>query len=502
MQDASIRKRDDRPLAGVGRQAVVDIGSNSVRLVIFDGPARSPMPICNEKALCGLGRDMTEKGELNPAAADYALATLTRFRRLIAEHGDPPVRVFATAAVREAADGKAFVKQVTSLGFDVDVIDGGEEALLAALGVVSYEPGATGIVGDMGGGSLELVALKDGAVEDNVSLSIGPLRLMQQSAGKAGKALDLIGAALDGVDWLKAGRFDALYSVGGAWRALARIHMRLRSYPLSILHHYEFSRADAISICELIARQTSRSLQEIPGIPRRRLDTLPFASLAFKALLQRTAVQKVVISAGGVREGLLYKWLPEEERRLDPLLESAGFFADRLSPEPSFGKVLVPFTEGLFEGESAAERRVRAATCRLADIGAYFHPDLRAMQAFDTSLRAPFYGVTHTERIAVALSLHCRHDGRAPALTDEHLLGLLTWEERQRATRLGLAMRFAGALAPKAPHALAGCSLTQEDGRIIFRAPEIIRSLMGELPRKRLEALASAFDAAPDEDYY
>ena len=491
----------DHALA-IGRQAVVDIGSNSVRLVVYDGPRRAPMPICNEKALCGLGRDMTAEGDLNPDASEYALATLRRFRRLLEEFGDPPTRVIATAAVREAGNGKAFVKEIAKLGFDVDVIAGGEEALLAAKGVISYEPGASGIVGDMGGGSLELVALSKGQIKNNDSLSIGPLRLMQKSDGKIANTSTIIDPILDSVSWLKPKKFETLYSVGGAWRAIARIHMRLRSYPLSVLHHYELSQAEAIEICDLVSKQSRRSLEEIPGIPRRRLDTLPFAAVVFKAVLQRTRVKRVVVSAGGVREGLLYQDLSDAEREKDPLIDGARFFAVRLSPEASFGEALPSLTNGLFPDESAACNRIRLATCLLSDIASFFHPDLRAMQAFDTALRAPFYGVTHEERISIALSLFCRHDGGRPSFPDENVVGLLDWEEQQRAVRLGLAMRFAGALAPKSPAAIDGCTLSYSDDKVVFNAPVHVESLMGEHPRKRLEALAAAFEAEAVETYF
>lgn len=496
MNDVSTRK------SGPGRQAVIDVGSNSVRLVIYDGPRRAPMPICNEKALCGLGREMTEEGDLNPESVEYALATLQRFKRVLAEHDNPPTRVIATAAVREARNGKAFVSEIDKLGFTTEIIGGAREAELAAHGVVSYEPGATGLVGDMGGGSLELVALDNGAVAENVSLSIGPLRLMQASGGKTGAASKLIGPALAEAPWLKARKFKTIYSVGGAWRAIARIHMRLRDYPLPVLHHYELTRAEALGVCDLIAKQSRQSLEEIPGIPLRRLDTLPFASLVFREVLNLTKVERVMVSAGGVREGLIYDDLSPAEKGLDPLLEGARFFAARLSPEPAFGEAVIALTADLFPDESPAETRIRVATCMLSDIGAYFHPDLRAMQAFETALRAPFYAVTHKERIIIALALHCRHDGRKPPSHADQLIALLSETEQARATRLGLAMRFAGALAPKAPAALEGARLQIDKDVVTFKAPEETEALMGELPRRRLDALAGAFDVKPSEEYF
>ena len=483
------------------KRAVIDIGSNSVRLVIYEGTRRAPAPICNEKALCGLGRDMGDDGALNPDAVQYALSTLSRFQYLLKEHGEPETRAIATAAVREAADGKAFVKKVKNLGFNVEIIEGEREAELAALGVISYGYKADGLVGDMGGGSLELVAVKDGKLKNKTSLSIGPLRLMQQCEGDIKKAPALIGKALDGVDWIKPEKYKTLYSVGGAWRAVARIHMRLRSYPLSVLHDYELSQRDAIDICDLVARQSRRSLEEIPGIPRRRIDTLPYAALVLKALLQRMKSEHMLVSAGGVREGLLYEDLTEKERAIDPLLTGATFFADRLSPNIGYGAAVFALTSGLFPDETEAEKRLREATCLLIDTGAFFHPDLRGDHAFDTALRAPFYAISHKGRASMALSLFVRHQGRRTAFPDDQAVGLLSWEEQTTAARLGLAMRFAGALAPKAPSLLKGCSLSLENGSLIFKAPKHIEKLMEDFPRRRLESLAAAFEAQTVEIY-
>lgn len=484
------------------RQAVIDIGSNSIRLVIYDGPRRAPAPICNEKALCGLGRDMSVDGRLHPEAAAYALATLKRFRLLLDGHGDPPTIVVATAAVREAVDGPDFVREVAKIGFKAAVIDGAEEARLSALGVVSYEPDATGLVGDMGGGSLELVAVENGVVRETSSLSIGPFRLMQKTGGAIAAGAPFIERALDEATFLGPGRFETLYAVGGAWRAVARIHMRLRSYPLSVLHHYEMTRAEALDVCQLIAKQSRRSLEEIPGIPRRRLETLPFAALVLTGVLNRTAPRRIVISAGGLREGALFDALTPAERLEDPLLAGARFLAERYAPDAAMGRTLAPLTAPLFLDESAAEARVRMAACLLCDLGAYFHPDLRSIHAYDTALRASLYGATHTERIAIAWSLFVRHDGEREDFPDSPSLGLLSWDHQQRATRLGLALRFASAFAPKAAAALSGVTLRREGARLTLRAPARARALMSELPRRRFEALAAAFDSEAVEDYY
>ncbi len=483
-------------------KAVVDIGSNSVRLVIYNGPGRAPISICNEKVLCGLGRDMTGDGRLNPDAAADAIATLTRFRRILDEYGRPPVHAIATAAVREAKDGKKFVTAISSLGFDVNIISGAEEAKLAALGVVSFEPGATGLVGDMGGGSLELVALDMGEIGQTTSLPIGPFNVMRAAREDITAAKKMIEKELDSAKFLTNDAYDKLYAVGGAWRAIARIHMRLRSYPLSVLHHYEMTTQQAIEICDLVSRQSRRSLEDIPGIPRRRIDTLPFASLVMRSVLKRAAAKKVVVSSGGVREGLLYQDLAKRERKQDPLIAACRFFAERLAPAPDYGEAVAAVIAPLFADDDPAAKRMREATSILIDIGAYFHPDRRAHQAFDAALSAPFVGVSHEERVAAALALFRRHQGRTAAPPDEQAMALLSWDAQQKAMRLGLALRFVAALAPKLSAPLQHCRLElEESGRLIFRAPADRKVLMGETPRKRFASLAAAFEADPVEIY-
>ncbi len=495
MQTKSTEAQGEDICGGVPlRRAVVDIGSNSVRLVIFDGPDRAPMAICNEKALCGLGRDMTDDGALNPASVTDAIATLKRFRIILRAYGDPPTQTIATAAVREAKDGEAFVAAVRDLGFDAMVISGAEEAELAALGVLSVEPGARGLAGDMGGGSLELVSIKKGAAAQSVSLPIGPLSVMRESGGNLNAARKIIESALKSVKFVRRSGFESLFTVGGAWRSIARIHMNLKHYPLSVLHHYELPTASAIEVCDLVARQSRKSLEEIPGISRKRIDTLPFAAIALKALLLEMNAARMVVSAGGVREGLLYKALTPTRRDADPLLEACRFFSLRFAPEPAFGAAAFSVIAPLFSDASAVAMRILEATSELADIAAFSHPDLRGRQAFDTALSAPFVGVTHKERVWIALALYCRYCGRNAALPNEQAISLLDWDEQQTATQAGLALRFAATLAPKSPGLLKGCTLTKSADGIALNASADHEALIGETPRKRLDSLAASFE--------
>ena len=483
------------------RRAVIDIGSNSVRLVVYDGPRRAPFAVCNEKALCGLGRDMTEDGRLNPDNAAFALATLTRFRRVLDDLKPDRVQAVATAAVRAAVDGADFVRKANALGFDIEIIDGAEEATLAAYGVMSYEPSASGIIGDMGGGSLELVHVNDADIRKSTSLPIGPLKLMQAHPEVSPGLKKAIDQSIGGVKWLAKSNAKKLYVVGGAWRALARLHMSLRDYPLSVLHHYEFTAKEAIELCEFVAKQSRQSLQNIPDVPRRRIDTLPYAALVLRSVVKTSGVDGLLVSAGGLREGTLFADLSPLERSQDPLLVGAQFLANRMAPMPAFGQKAGIATDGLFPTDTPAQARVRHAACRLVDIGAFFHPDLRALHAFESALRAPFYGVSHQERVIIASALYFRHEGLSAPSPNDRLTAILSPEERAYAERLGLALRFLSSYAPKSPQLLEHCALSREPGKIVFTMPTGGEQLFQELAKRRFDALAAAFEAEAEIAY-
>src|SRR5918998_5198028 len=165
--------------------AIVDIGSNSIRLVVYDGLDRIPSVIFNEKVMAGLGESLSQSGALSEASQDRAVAALRRFALLAKQMGVKRARVVATAAVRDASNGAAFLKRVRATGFKPEVLSGEQEAMMAGQGVLSGIPEADGIVGDLGGGSLELVDVADGTVRNKASLPFGVLRL--DGAGAKGE---------------------------------------------------------------------------------------------------------------------------------------------------------------------------------------------------------------------------------------------------------------------------------------------------------------------------
>ena len=474
--------------------AVIDIGSNSIRLVAFLGPQRVPVPIFNEKVFCGLARGLSDNGRLDPESVELALKNLERFTKLAAAMGADKVDMLATAAVREAADGDAFAEEVERrCGLPVQVLDGREEALLSAEGLVAGTPLADGIMGDLGGGSLELVRLEAGEVAELATLPLGPLRLLGE-VGRDGKAARrLIDEALDSLPWLHPGAARSFFAVGGSWRALARISIESRSHPLKVIHGYVMAPAELESLARVISRQTKDSLSRIKNVSSRRLETLPLAALVMRRLLRRLRPEEVVFSAFGLREGWLYNQLPQAEREKDPLLEVARDVILREARFGDIGSELFAWSEPLFESETPEESRLREAVCHFSDIAWREHPDYRPSWALQRILQWPFLAADHRQRAFIALAVAWRYGG-----TEEMAAyrPLLETAQARRAKVLGLALRLAYTLSAGTVEVLRPSYLYWSEGRPQLHLPEDGPVPSGNVVERRLAQLVEAVESA------
>ena len=477
------------PAAPVG---VIDIGSNSVRLVVYDGLTRAPFPIFNEKALCGLGRELEATGRLAAAAVENALVNLDRYVRLAEAMGAGRPQAVATAAVREAVDGAGFIAAARRrCALDVRVLSGEEEARLSALGVGSAFPGATGLMGDLGGGSLELVVMNQGAQGAHATLPIGLLRLAAVAASPA-----TLKAAVDrhlaSLPWLAGQQGRDFFVVGGAWRALARAHMEALGYPLHVIHNYVIPGDQAEEFAGLVAGSTPA----FQSVPSRRREALPIGALVLARLLRVAKPGRIAFSAYGLREGCLFDRLPRDQRDRDPLLEAARQIA-RMEGRPGVAEsVMHQWIAPLFVDQTRAERRLRHAACLLADIGWHEHPDYRAEHAFLRILRLPIVGLDHPGRVFIAYAVAARYGRVLDSPFTADVARLLSQDELERTRRIGLAMRLGYTLSGGVPEALAGASLRRRRRRItlVLSADALP---IGEVVERRFKSLAKAFGCTP-----
>jgi exopolyphosphatase / guanosine-5'-triphosphate,3'-diphosphate pyrophosphatase len=482
--------------------AVIDIGSNSVRLVVYEGLARSLTPIFNEKVLAGLGREVLSTGLLATDAVEKALAALTRFRALCDAMGVGKIWAIATAACRDARNGPAFiVRAEKACGVAVAVLSGRREAELSALGVISGVHEPDGIVGDLGGGSLELTDVRGTRLKSGVTLPLGGLALQDLSAKSIAKAEKIARDALSRLDLLKAGRGRDFYAVGGTWRSLTRLHMAQTGYPLHVTHGYVIPASEALEFSGLVRRVDPETLSKIEIVATARRPLLSYAALVLEHIMRIAKPRRVVVSALGVREGLLYSMLKDKEKKRDALIAAAQELNVLRSRSPRHGEELAGWIDRFMATsgikETAEEKRLRHAACLLADIGWRAHPDYRGEQSLNVISNAAFVGVDHPGRVFIALAVFFRHVGLAGDELSPHVRELATARMIDRARVLGAAMRVAYLVSGAMPGVLPHAPLVVERGKLKLKLRGKYRDLAGERVFARLRQLARVVGREP-----
>ncbi len=482
--------------------AVIDIGSNSVRLVVYEGLTRSPTPIFNEKALCGLGRQVQSTGLLAADAVEEALAALRRFRALCDILRVGHVWAIATAACREATNGRAFIAQAQRIcRVKIDVLSGRREAELSAFGVVSGIHQSDGIAGDLGGGSLECTEIHWSKVGSRVTLPLGGLVLQDASSKSLKRAEKIVVKALSGVPLLKTMKGRNFYAVGGTWRALARLHMFQTGYPLHVMHGYVIPAKEALEFSRLVHRVNPETLSRIEVIAKARRPLLPYAALVLEHLIRIGKPEDIVISVLGLREGLLYSLLSERERKKDPLIAAASDLNILRSRSPKHGEELVDWTDRFMAStgltETTDEKRLRHAACLLADIGWRTHPDYRGEQSLNIIANNGFFATDHPGRAFLALTVYFRHMGLVEEDLSPRLRELATTRSLDHARILGAAMRVAYLVSASMPGVLPKTPMQVRNRKLTLRLSGKYAPLAGERVFNRLKQLARLIGREP-----
>ena len=485
------------PKRSLNRVGVVDVGSNSIRLVVFDGAARSPAYFYNEKIMAGLGARMAETGRLNPEGVERGFAALRRFAALAKGMGIEPLTCVATAAIREAEDGPDFRDRVEDeTGLTLHVIDGEEEARLSAQGVLLGWPDARGLVCDIGGNSMELAEVADGKIGRRVTSQLGPFRLQQIKGGKDGLKKHIAAVMADlaakmGTDHKR------IYLVGGSWRAIARLDMERADYPMTVLHEYRMAPQDVSTTAEWIAGHDLNELRNKVGISSSRMELVPLASQVLLQLVKTFAPEELAVSSYGIREGLLYEHMSESLRKRDPLIEAARFTERQMARMPGFGKKLYQFLTPLFPNITPDRDRLVLAACLLHDTTWRAHPDYRAEACFDNVTRANMAALSHPERVFLGLALLHRYKNSREDSPMAPLFTLLTAGEIREAETLGKAMRFGAMFDIDDPSDAAELKYSAKKNVLELRLTRTGQELMGEVAHSRFKSLCSALGAEP-----
>ena len=478
-----------RPFGPVG---IIDIGSNSVRFVAYGGSERVPSMLFNEKVMAGLGRGLADNGRLDAGAMDMALEALARFRLLAQEMQLNKLHAVATAAVRDASNGAEFIERATALGIRPQVISGPEEARLAALGVISAIPAARGIVADLGGGSLELTPVAGGQAATGVSQPLGVLRLKDRYSARA-IASELKAGLPAGL--LEAARNRTLYLVGGSFRAFAQLDLQLTAHPLPIVHQHCLTPARVRELRELVRATTPAALRAKVGVSSSRLQTLPAAAAVLDGLCRVLEPARVVVSAFGLREGILFDDLSDERRAEDPLLAAALEVGERLGRFGDHGALLDRWIAPLFPNDSPEAARLRLAACLLADVAWNAHPDFRAEWAVDMGVHGNWVGIDADGRAILGRALCSTFGG--DGVYNDNVGALIEARVLDHADRWGRAIRLAQRLSGGTASLLRRTRIAPRDDQLVLTLRKGDEGLYSDTVAKRFRQLGSVLDLAP-----
>ena len=480
---------------GQDRVAIIDIGSNSVRLVVYQGAARLPAILFNEKVMAGLGRSLAETGAIAKPSLAMARGALARFAALAREMQVSELRTVATAAVREATNGGELIAAAEKLGLTVELLSGEEEAMASGLGVLSGIPDADGIVGDLGGGSLELVRVVAGTVTDRSSFPLGVLRIGAIRAEGEGALASRVAKLIGEAGWAGRGKDLPFYLVGGSWRSLARLDMNLSGYPLPVAHQYAMPAERIGALGRTLAGMSKAELKAIPDLSSARVPTLDDASAVLVAVLEALGSAETIVSAYGLREGLLFSKLAPEVRREDPLIAATREEGRRLGRFAEHGDLLNDWIDPLFADEDESVARLRHAACLLADVGWRANPEFRDARGMEVGLHGNWVGIDAPGRAVLAQALYTSLGGGMA--TPEPLGQLADPDALQRARLWGLAMRLGQRLS-------GGIAAPIKRSRLKVRGTELSlclkgddAALYGEAVERRHKALANALGLTP-----
>lgn len=486
-------------IKGARPEAVLDIGSNSVRLVVYERHARALTALYNEKASCALGRGVASTGRMADENIEKALTAIKRFALVSRLMKVGAVHLLATSAVRDAENRDAFVAAVERImETGVRVLSGEEEARFAALGVVAGMPDFDGVVGDLGGGSLELSAIEAGVIGQGWTHELGVIRMQDDTKGAAARASSLARSRLAESMLVQRPAGGAFCAIGGTWRALSKLHQTVTGYPLHIVQHYTVRAPEMIRFCEEIL-EAIKSDKAIPGgdsVSSGRRELVPYGAAVLLEVLRAGRFDSVVFSALGVREGYLHALLPPEQQRLDPLLEAAEELSVLRSRSPAHAADLVGFTRGLFEAigisEAPAEERLRNVACLLADLGWRNHPDYRGEQSIDMIAYGSFIALDHPSRAFLAEVMAVRYMGLKHKSVSKKLLDLVSPKASARARLIGAAFRVAYPMSAAMPGVLPRIRFELVGGRLVLHLPDDLAFLASDHLQARLAQFAGA----------
>ena len=474
----------------MARIAVIDIGSNSVRLVIYGKNGAYPAPLFDERSNCQLGAGLDETGVLASDRIAVALETLTRFAAVIRAMNTDRCYPVATAAVRRAVNGDEFCRPAeTILGERIRVLSKKEEATYVARGLTLNVPAASGLVADLGGGSVEIVALKKGEIQHSVSLNYGHLSTADEAE---------IITALTQIGWIKTFAAEQLFGVGGSFRALGLAFIERESYPLPVLHGLKVSNDKALALCNDFIQPESA----LEGVPFARRKTMPMATRIIRAIINVSSVRRVIISGTSIRDGVLADNELNETQRADFLVAISQEIAGASFRFAGAADALKHFLRPLTIGRKPRFARLLYVACDLADMCWREHTDMRGDLAARQILGLPVNCITHKQRLWLAVALYHRYVGlKQNKPQPEEMERLLSARRRAEAVTVGLALRFALIFSAGTCDYLKNIRLECQSDVMRLHIDTSVRDLFDAHCQRRFKDFAASADCSTEVIY-
>ena len=461
---------------------VIDIGSNSIRMVIYRRYGRYPLPLFNERVTVKLGEGLDQNEMLSPDKIALALSALRRFSHIMNAMSLERTIVVATAAVRRAKNAAVFTTPAEEIiGVPITVLSAQDEARLVTLGLTANMPHVSCLVADLGGGSLELVLVKEGQVQKSTSLNMGHLSTRTESE---------IGTLLCAVDWLGDVAGATLYGIGGSFRALGSAYVKRSNYPLFLLHRLELNVPTVLDI--LTSLQGDEP--DLQGIPAGRRDSIGMAADIMAALIRRSGVSQLAISGTSIRDGLVADMDTGFSPKKDPLLSACKEIANHSQRFDGLNDVLIDCLSPIASLLDIPDpQRLLKAACLLSDISWNEPSELRGALATDRILALPIFSLSHKERAWLAKVVYHRYIGmkeNKPTLPVFNRL--LTPAESKGALALGVGLRFALIYCAGIPDYLSAIQFKVTDEAIYYDVAAHGLPLFDEHSERRLRVFAKA----------
>jgi exopolyphosphatase/guanosine-5'-triphosphate,3'-diphosphate pyrophosphatase len=476
----------------INKEAIIDLGSNSIRMLIYDNLLNSQIPIFNEKAICELGKNLDKTGKLDPKGSDFALSVLQRFKRILSNLKVKKFKIIGTAAIREATDSKLFVAKVKKiLKKKVQVLTGIEEAENSALGVIIGFQRVNGVVVDLGGGSLEIARVEKNIIYEKISLPLGVLRLFNQPKRNKDKINSIISFYLNKIEWLRKGKTKNLYLCGGTWRTLLNAHIFKTNYPLSILHQYKLPAIEALKFSNRLSSVKLIKSEKLVGVTKSRTNYIPIGSYILSSLIKICDPSNILCSVSGVREGSLINKAYLNILKKDSLNRSVHFIALK---KGDFGEnyiKLYNFLKKIFPNKDENfPFRLLLPACSLSNFDWGLGTYQRAELVFHEVINSPILKLSHNDRIKLGLVSFWRHCS-TKYYPDLEFLKLLSNSEITACRRIGAALRFASSISVISSIFYEKIKIyVANEKTLILKVPKKYSQVISNQVQKRLKSLA------------